>query len=318
MGIIFDLKKFAIHDGPGIRTTVFFKGCPLSCWWCHNPEGQSFEQELMFEERKCRGCGACLQACAQGAISMADGSLSIDKESCTLCGACVEACHPEALRLIGREVTAEEVMEEIERDRIFYDSSGGGATFSGGEPLSQPEFLHSLLRACKAREIHTTVDTSGYAPWEVLREIAADADLFLYDLKLMDDGEHRKFTGVSNELILENLRLLSEAGGAIIVRVPIVPEVNDDEAAISRIGQFLASLPTSPIVDILPYHRVGTEKYRRLSRLYRLRRSKPLADGELAAIARTLRELRLCVTIGGEPDGPEREGRSAAAAEPRG
>lgn len=298
-GIIFDVKKFSIHDGPGIRTTVFFKGCPLSCWWCHNPEGQAQEPELWLWEGRCIRCGACLEVCPQGAISWDGHVASTDGEKCTLCGACVEACYAEAREIVGREVTPAQVMAQIEQDIPFYDESGGGVTFSGGEPLLQQDFLLALLRACQEQEIHTAVDTCGFAPWEVLDQIRAYVDLFLYDLKLMDDAKHRKLTGVSSELILRNLQMLSERGHDIFLRVPIVPGVNDDDENIRQIGTFAAGLPHLNRVDILPYHRAASNKYERLNRVYELPETRPPSNERLAEIAHILRGLGLHVKIGG-------------------
>lgn len=284
-GIVFDIKKFSIHDGPGIRTTIFFKGCPLRCWWCHNPESQSPEPELVWRENRCIGCGACREACGQGAIG---ADLSVNAGLCTLCGDCVAACYAEAREMVGREMSVAEVMAEIERDVPFYDESGGGATFSGGEPLAQPDFLLALLRACRERGIHTTVDTCGYAPWEVVDRVREYTDLFLYDLKLMDDARHRKYTGVSNEPILRNLRRLAELGQAIILRVPIVPGVNDRDECLRRIAGFAASLPNLAGIEPLAYHRIGIEKYRRMGKEYRLAEVVPPDEERMEQVRRIL------------------------------
>jgi pyruvate formate lyase activating enzyme len=298
-GTVFDVKKFSIHDGPGIRTTVFFKGCPLICRWCHNPESQAPEPELVFWENRCIGCGACLEVCDQGAISWNGDAPSTDGEKCVLCGACADVCYAEAREIVGREMTVAQVMAEIERDVPFYDESGGGATFSGGEPLLQPDFLLALLRACKAQEVHTAVDTCGFAPWQVLDGIREDTDLFLYDLKLMDDARHRAFTGVSNELILQNLQLLSERGHAIFLRVPIVPGVNDDDENVRQIGAFAAALPHLNRVDVLPYHHAAASKYARLSKVYELPETRPPSDERMAEIAQILQGFGLRVKPGG-------------------
>ena len=298
-GIVFDIIKFSIHDGPGIRTTVFFKGCPLRCWWCHNPESLAVNPEMMFWARRCMQCEACLAVCAQGAISRDGGGVSTDSERCTLCGACVEVCYAGARQIVGREMTAAEVMTEIERDIPFYDESGGGATFSGGEPLLQPDFLFALLRACKEKEIRTAVDTCGYAPWEAFDSVRGCVDLFLYDLKLMDDERHRRFTGVSNGLILANLERLSRLGHAIILRVPIVPGINDDDEAIRQTGAFAAGLPHLIRLDVLPYHHMGSEKYSRLNKAYNLPETCPPSHERVAEIVRTLEAFGLEVRVGG-------------------
>jgi len=298
-GIVFDIKKFSIHDGPGIRTTVFFKGCPLSCWWCHNPESQAPEPELVFRESRCIRCGTCEVVCAQGAISWDGDVVSTDGEKCTLCGDCVEVCYAEAREIAGQEMTVAQVMAEIERDIPFYDESGGGVTFSGGEPLFQLDFLFALLRACKEKEIHTALDTCGFAPWETLDDYREYVDLFLYDLKLIDDAQHRKFTGVSNELILRNLQMLSERGHNIFLRVPIVPGINDDDENIRQTGAFAAALPHLNRVDILPYHPAAVEKYKRLNKIYGLPETRPLSDERIVEIAQILEGFGLQVKIGG-------------------
>ena len=298
-GIVFDIKKFSIHDGPGIRTTVFFKGCPLNCWWCHNPESQAPEPELVFWEGRCIRCGACLEVCDPGAIFWDGDVVSTDGEKCTLCGACAEACYAEAREIVGREMTVAQVMAEIERDVPFYDESGGGVTFSGGEPLAQRDFLLALLRACREKEIHTAVDTCGFATWETFDNIREYVGLFLYDLKLMDAAKHQKFTGVSNGLILRNLQALSQRGHDIFLRVPIIPGINDDDEEVRRIGAFAAALPRLERVDILPYHRAGVEKYGRLNEVYELPETRPPSDERMAGITQMLRGFGLQVKIGG-------------------
>jgi pyruvate formate lyase activating enzyme len=298
-GLIFDIRKFSIHDGPGIRTTIFFKGCPLRCWWCHNPEGQAPTLELMFRENRCIRCGACLEVCPQGAISLNGDMISTDREKCTLCGTCTQACHAEAREMVGREMTVAQVMAEVERDVAFYDTSGGGVTFSGGEPLLQRDFLLALLRACQEKEIHTALDTCGFATWETLERIREYVDLFLYDLKLIDEARHRQFTGVSNELILRNLQVLSQHRHEIILRVPIIPGINDREEDICQIGAFAAALPHLNSVDLLPYNHAGVEKYRRLNKVYGLPEARPPSEEKMAEIAYILRGFDLQVKIGG-------------------
>ncbi|MBN1810259.1 MAG: glycyl-radical enzyme activating protein [Anaerolineae bacterium] len=298
-GIVFDIKKFSIHDGPGIRTTIFFKGCPLRCWWCHNPEGLALEPELMFWANRCIQCDACLDVCAHGAISRDGDVVSTDAEKCVRCGACVAACYAEARQIVGREMTVAQVMAEIGRDVPFYDESGGGVTFSGGEPLLQRDFLFELLRACRARGIHTAVDTCGFAPWEMLDGVREHVDLFLYDLKLMDDARHRQFTGVSDALILSNLQALSQRGHDIILRLPLIPGINDDGENIRQAGAFAAELPHLIRVDILPYHRIGGEKYDRLNRPYGLTETQPPSEERVAEVVQVLAEFGLRVSVGG-------------------
>jgi pyruvate formate lyase activating enzyme len=298
-GTVFDIKRFSIHDGPGIRTTVFFKGCPLRCQWCHNPESQAFRPELTVRESRCIRCGACLEACPRGAISWNGASTPVTGEKCERCGACVEACYADARELVGREMTVAELVPEIERDRAFYDESGGGVTISGGEPLAQPDFLLALLQACREREIHTALDTCGYAPWETLDRVRPFVDLFLYDLKLMDGARHREFTGAGNERILDNLHRLSALGYDIVLRVPVIPGINDDGENLRQIAAFAAGLPGRHPLDLLPYHRAAADKYMRMGRAYELHEVKPPAADEMLKIEQILRESDLHVEVGG-------------------
>jgi pyruvate formate lyase activating enzyme len=301
VGVIFDVKRFSLHDGPGIRTTIFLKGCPLNCGWCHNPEGITLAQEVMYWKARCNKCGICPEICAQHAILPApDGSFLTDRERCLLCGDCVEACPYTAREIIGREATVDEVMTDIEKDIVFYDESGGGVTVSGGEPLSQSHFLARLLEACKEQEIHTTVDTTGFTTPAILDRVRHSIDLFLYDLKFIDLEAHQEHTGVSNELILNNLRWLSAEGHTIIIRVPIIPGINDSGENIVQTGEFVASLAHAHQVDILPFHNTAEDKYRRLDKAYCLAGLDPAAPEKMEKIATTLRGFGLHVTIGGQ------------------
>jgi len=264
-GLIFDIKKYAINDGPGIRTTVFFKGCPLRCPWCHNPEGQSFLPEVMVRPSRCvAGCRECVAACKPGALSMAQDAPVLDKLKCDLCARCASVCPAGAIEIVGRRVGAAEVIAEIERDRVFYEESGGGVTFSGGEPLAQVDFLAELLDACRARAIHTTVDTCGYAPPEAASMVANSADLFLFDLKIMDEKKHDAVTGQPNGVILENLGRLVRLGQKVVIRLPLIAGVNDDAANIRETAAFLRGLGALTEVSLLPYHALGRDKHRGL------------------------------------------------------
>jgi pyruvate formate lyase activating enzyme len=261
-GVVFDVMRYGVHDGPGIRTTVFLKGCPLRCAWCHNPEGQSPEPELSYRAGRCVGCHACVEVCP-GKPAAHDGLAPL-RERCQRCGACVEACYAEARQWVGREVTVDEILNEVRRDAPFYGQSGGGLTLSGGEPLSQPAFAEALLRGAREAGLHTAVETCGHAGWDAVERVARWTDLFLYDVKLLDDEAHRRFTGAGNAVILSNLVRLSAAGHAIVARLPLVPGVNDGEANLRATAAFLREHTTVRELHLLPFHRLGQDKAARL------------------------------------------------------
>lgn len=269
-GIVYDIMRFALHDGPGIRTTVFFKGCPLRCWWCANPESQSRDPEFIYFQNTCLECDACIQSCSRQAIQTdARGYRLIDRDRCDFCGACVEACYPGALRLVGRAMTVDAVMAEVLKDREIYRDSGGGVTYSGGEPLFQPQFLADCLMASRREHLHTAVETTGAARWDVIEGIMPWVDLFLYDLKIATPDLHTNYTGASNTIILKNLRKLVSCH-EVIVRLPMVPKVNDRGDAWTASFDFLQQLPWRGRIDLLPYHRLGVGKYEALNRNYAL------------------------------------------------
>ena len=298
-GFVFDIKRYAIHDGPGIRTTVFFKGCPLQCQWCHNPESWQSSPQAALRSTRCVRCGRCVELCTQNAVSL-DGDLpQTDPEKCTLCGECIEPCPGGAREIIGSQTTVAEVMAEIEKDLVFYEESDGGATFSGGEPLAQGEFLLALLSQCRAKGIHTAVDTSCYAQSDVVDAVAERADLFLCDVKHMDSKIHRQFTGVDNTLILDNIKRLCKAGRQVILRIPIIPGFNDGAENIAATGEFAASAAGITRIDILPYNRGGNEKSSRLAAGVDIIRIETPNDRKMNLIAERLDGYGFKVKIGG-------------------
>lgn len=285
-GVIFNVMRFSVHDGPGIRTTVFLKGCPLRCAWCHNPEGQSFEPGVMLFAERCRHCGDCVPVCPNHGIADPAGGLHVP-DKCDACGTCVEACLAGARELVGRHVTVSELVEEIEKDVVFFEESGGGVTLSGGEPAAQPQFAEAFLATCRARGIHTILDTCGLASTEVFARVAAQADLVFYDLKLMGGEAHRRFTGAANDAILRNLATLAATAKPVVVRFPLVPGVNDGEEELAAMAGFLSRIGLQN-VDVLPWHSIGAEKYRRLGLESPTEFGEPPAErvGEAAAALR--------------------------------
>lgn len=267
--LIFDVKRYAINDGPGIRVTVFFKGCPLSCAWCHNPESQSPLVQKMYSKDKCIACLACVEACEQQACTLTPDGIVTDTDLCVLCGKCAEVCPSKATEISGKQWLVKDIVEIISREKPLLDESGGGVTFSGGEPLMHPELLNTLLDACGQRGIHRCVDTTGMALSENLLKLAPKVELFLYDLKLMDSARHRQHTGVPNDQILNNLILLAESGATIIIRIPLIKNVNDDDENIEQTAAFIANLPGEPkTINLLPFHNAAAKKHEKLGQQY--------------------------------------------------
>ena len=270
-GVIFDIKRFAVHDGPGIRTTVFFKGCPLRCVWCHNPESMKIQRQIVFFDNKCIGCGECYKRCKNGAVIATPEGRKYYRDKCTLCGTCVEYCYAEATVMQGKIASVDEVVDEVKKDIPFYENSGGGVTLSGGEPTMQPEFCIAILDACKKAKMHTAIDTSGFFKTEILKEIMKYVDLVLYDIKHTDPQKHKEWTGVSNELILYNLRQINSSEIPIEIRIPTIPDINDSEENLSEVAKLVNSLNSIERVRLLPYHRLGEGKYSRLEMEYKLK-----------------------------------------------
>lgn len=294
-GRIFDVQTFSIHDGPGIRTTVFFKGCPLRCLWCHNPESMESRRDIGFLPMRCLLCGQCVAACEHDGHHILDGTHSYDRRICVRCGACVPGCPTGALELAGKDVNAGWVIEQVEKDRIFYDRSGGGVTLSGGEPLLQPEFTAAILALAKERNLHTALDTCGHYPWMTAEPLFRAVDLVLYDLKAIDSALHESFTGTSNDLILENLRrlLTLDGGPKVWLRLPLIPGSNDGDGAVEQMIDFCAGIWGNPRLEaatIMPYHRLAESKYERFGKQYTLKGLMPPSEEYVNEIMRRFNE----------------------------
>ncbi len=296
--MIFDIQKFCVHDGPGIRTTVFFKGCPLNCWWCHNPESQQFGREMLLNPGKCVNCHQCASHCGQGAVVIDAGTVSHEQEKCVFCEKCVDYCLPNAREIAGREYSVAELSREIEKDKPFYEQSGGGVTLSGGEALCQIDFVTELVTACKKQGVAVAVDTCGYVPFTYFERLLEFTEIFLYDLKIMDSRLHKKYTGQDNDLILENLCKLSAAGARINLRVPLIAGINTGNDNISATIEFIRNLNIA-MVNLLPYHNIGKGKYLRLNRKYSGEELSAPSPERLAEIRGMFAACGLTTKIGG-------------------
>ncbi|MFH1081542.1 MAG: glycyl-radical enzyme activating protein [Pseudomonadota bacterium] len=297
-GTIFDIQSFSLNDGPGIRTTVFLKGCSLNCLWCSNPESQSMKEELLYYRERCVSCCSCVEACPNGAIRVnKNGTVVFDRTVCKACGACVHICPSEARVISGSLKSVEEIVQTAVRDNLFYRNSGGGVTLSGGEPLSQAEFVREIAKELKKHGIHCVLDTSGNAPWKKLESVLHFIDLIYWDIKCINGEKHGKLTGVTNDLIIENLEKTLRLGKKILVRFPLIPGCNDSRSDIEETGNFLRELGIGHI-DVLPYHNLGVSKYKALDKAYHLGATKIYKREEVEEISKILKtEYGLSVSI---------------------
>jgi pyruvate formate lyase activating enzyme len=297
-GDVFDIQRFSVNDGPGIRTIVFFKSCPLQCLWCSNPESQRAESERLYTDSRCIRCGDCVPVCPEGALLLTESGIVVDRTKCVICDKCSQVCPTQALRVAGSRMSADAVLREVERDRIFYRHSGGGMTLSGGEPLMQPDFASALLRGGRELGFHTAVETTGYAVPEILRYVLSQTDLILYDVKHMDPALHRQGTGASNERILENASLAASLGVRMVVRVPVIPTFSDSRVDILEIGRFVLGLGLSEI-HLLPYHKYGVPKYAALGREFGMVGVTPPNGEVIKLLQLELQSIGLRVRVGG-------------------
>lgn len=296
-GLIFDIQRFSVQDGPGIRTTVFFKGCPLTCLWCSNPESQKRCPELLYRANLCSRCHKCVEVCPNRAISvLADGSLELDRALCNGCGTCQAVCLNDARRITGKLMTVDEVVEVVLKDRDFYRNSGGGVTTSGGEPTSQPSFLLALFKKCQRMGMHTALDTCGYVSWGTLEPILEHVDLVLFDIKAIDVKLHQRLTGVSNDIILQNARRIVSKGMPLIIRVPLIPECTASPDNADAIAQFARELGGIE-VNLLPYHRLGLGKYESLGLKYKLEGVELLTTDQVNHLAERMRSYGVPVKV---------------------
>jgi len=298
-GVLFNIQRYAIHDGPGIRTTAFFKGCPLSCGWCHNPEGRSVDSEIMYLADRCMNCGACEEVCPNPPPVGLRGAEDSHRSECAACGSCAEVCPTGARRLVGFSMTVGDLIDEVERDRPFYEETGGGVTFSGGEPLMQGHFLMECLKECRRRGLHTSVDTCGFAERGLVLRVSELTDLFLYDLKILDPLRHKEVTGVPLEPVLQNLRAIDESDAAALIRFPLIPGVTDGRGNLEALGDLVGSLKNTRLVHILPFHKTASDKYTRLRRQWGYDGLEPAPQAVVEDAIGLLESYGVTATAGG-------------------
>ncbi len=282
-GLIFDIQRYSIHDGPGIRTLIFFKGCPLRCKWCSNPESWHPSPQLLYDESTCVGCGSCIEACSHMAIKKQGKKIVTDRKRCQGCGDCIDACYCGARRIAGKYMSVEDLIREVEKDTIFYRNSNGGITLSGGEVLAQSDFAASLLKACKKDGFHTAIETCGLGSFSAIEKLLPHLDLVLYDLKHLDDEQHREQTGVSNKEILANFKTLVRQHVPIVPRIPLIPGLNDSPNQLEAVCAFFNELGLQTF-DILSYHRLGMQKYDELGLDYSIKKINPFSTEALDEI----------------------------------
>lgn len=300
MALITNIQRCSTKDGPGIRTTIFFKGCPLKCAWCHNPETQKYERDIMVDYERCTCCGVCLKKCKNKAITIKNNKITTDFDRCDKCGECIDFCVKNAREVVGEEYTVDELFEEVEKDIIFFESSGGGVTLSGGEVMLQHDFVYDFAKKCYENHISVDIDTCGYTEFKYYKRILPYVDLFLYDLKIMNKINHKKLIGKSNELILKNLEELNELNANINLRIPIIDGVNSDDENISEIITYLLEKKIKITqVNILPYHNIGVYKYEKLNIKYSDIEMKKPTEKKLKDIEKKFKKSGFKTKIGG-------------------